>query len=154
MKKLKDPKPSSEKFFLVADRLEKKLGPILFQLPPRWKLNVERLAEFLEALPGEHRYAFEFRDESWLVPEVFQLLRKYKAAFCVHDFADMKMPVEITADFAYIRFHGPTSAKYWGSYSDGSCESGLSGLMVGAVSCRQFMFTLTTILRARRSGTR
>lgn len=119
MKKLKDPKPSSEKFFLVADRLEKKLGPILFQLPPRWKLNLDRLAEFLEALPREHRYAFEFRDESWLVPEMFRLLTKYKAAFCIHDFADMKMPEEITADFAYVRFHGPTSAKYWGSYSDG-----------------------------------
>ena len=118
MKKLKDPKPSSEKFFLVVDRLEKKLGVILFQLPPRWKLNLDRLAEFLEALPDEHRYAFEFRDESWLVPEMFQLLRKHKAAFCIHDFADMKMPVEVTADFAYIRFHGPTSAKYWGSYSD------------------------------------
>ena len=117
MKKLKDPKKSSEKFFLVADRLEKKLGPILFQLPPRWKLNIDRLKEFLEALPGEHRYAFEFRDDSWVVPEVFQLLRKYQAAFCIHDFAEMKMPNEVTADFAYIRFHGPTSAKYWGSYS-------------------------------------
>jgi uncharacterized protein YecE (DUF72 family) len=118
MKKLKDPKPSSEKFFLVADRLGRKLGVILFQLPPRWKLNLDRLAEFLEALPKEHRYAFEFRDESWLVPEMFQLLRKHKAAFCIHDFADMKMPVEVTSDFTYIRFHGPTSAKYWGSYSD------------------------------------
>jgi len=117
MKKLKDAKRTSEKFFLVADRLEKKLGPILFQLPPRWKVNVERLAEFLEALPDKHRYAFEFRDESWIVPEVFRLLRKYNAAFCVHDFEEMKIPIEVTADFAYVRFHGPTSAKYWGSYS-------------------------------------
>ena len=98
--------------------LEEKLGPILFQLPPRWKLNVERFAEFLEALPVEHKYVFEFRDESWFVPEVYRLLRKYNAAFCVHDFADMKVPNEVTAKFAYIRFHGPTSAKYWGEYSD------------------------------------
>ena len=118
MKKLKDPQRSSEKFFHVAERLEKKLGPILFQLPPRWKLNLERFAEFLEWLPREHQYAFEFREESWLVPEVFRLLRNRKAAFCIHDFADMKVPNEITARFAYIRFHGPTSAKYWGSYSD------------------------------------
>ena len=117
MKKLKDPKSSSEKFFLVTERLEEKLGPILFQLPPRWKLNLERLAEFLEALPVEHRYAFEFREESWLVPQVFALLRKHKAALCIHDFADMKIPHEITADFSYVRFHGPTSAKYWGWYS-------------------------------------
>ena len=118
MKKLKDPQPSSERFFHVADRLEKKLGPILFQLPPRWKLNIERFAEFLESLPHEHKYAFEFREESWFAPEVYRLLRKHKAAFCIHDFADMKVPNEITTRFTYIRFHGPTSAKYWGSYSD------------------------------------
>ena len=117
MKKLKDPIPSSEKFFLVADRLGKKLGPILFQLPPRWKVNVERLSEFLEALPRRHKYVFEFRDETWLVPEVYEVLRRHKAAFCIHDFADMKIPNEITASFTYIRFHGPTSAKYFGSYS-------------------------------------
>jgi uncharacterized protein YecE (DUF72 family) len=120
MKKLKDPQSSSEKFFLVVERLERKLGPILFQLPPRWKQNTERLEEFLRTLPPEHQYAVEVRDESWLVPEVYNLLRKYNAAFCIHDFADMKVPREITADFTYIRFHGPTSAKYWGSYSDRS----------------------------------
>jgi uncharacterized protein YecE (DUF72 family) len=117
MKKLKDPRPSSEKFFDVADRLGRKLGPILFQLPPRWKVNVERLAEFLESLPQRHKYVIEIRDESWLVPEVYALLRRHKTAFCIHDFADMKVPEEITANFTYIRFHGPTSAKYFGSYS-------------------------------------
>ncbi len=114
MKKLKDPKISSAKFFLLAERLEKKLGPILFQLPPRWKLNLERLSAFLDDLPARHKYVFEFRDESWLVTPVFELLRRHNAAFCVHDFADMKVPREITADFSYIRFHGPTSAKYLG----------------------------------------
>jgi uncharacterized protein YecE (DUF72 family) len=117
MKKLKDPKPSSEKFFDVTDRLGKKLGPILFQLPPRWTVNTERFAEFLESLPGGHKYVFEFRDETWFVPEVYALLRRHKAAYCIHDFADMKVPHEITANFTYIRFHGPTSAKYFGSYS-------------------------------------
>jgi uncharacterized protein YecE (DUF72 family) len=118
MKKLKDPQSSSAKFFLVADRLDQKLGPILFQLPPRWKVNVERLEEFLRTLPGEHQYAVEVRDETWLIPEVFDVLRQHNVAFCIHDFADMKIPREITADFTYLRFHGPTSAKYWGSYSD------------------------------------
>lgn len=118
MKKLKDPESSSEKFFLVAERLRDKLGPILFQLPPRWKVNVERFSEFLAALPSGHRYVIEFRDESWFVEPVFELMRKHSVAFCIHDFADMKVPHEITADFSYVRFHGPTSAKYWGSYSD------------------------------------
>jgi len=118
MKKLKDPESSSSKFFLVADRLRKKLGPILFQLPPRWKVNVERFSEFLTVLPRGHKYVIEFRDESWFVKPVFELMRKHNVAFCIHDFADMKVPNEITADFSYIRFHGPTSAKYFGSYSD------------------------------------
>ena len=118
MKKLKDPRISSEKFFLVAERLRKKLGPILFQLPPRWKVNLERFTEFLAALPKEHKYVIEFRDESWFVAPVYELMRKYNVAFCIHDFADMKVPNEITADFTYIRFHGPTSAKYFGSYSE------------------------------------
>ena len=118
MKKLKDPQSSSAKFFLVADRLEQKLGPILFQLPPRWNVNVERLDEFLRTLPDEHQYAVEVRDETWLIPEVYDVLRQHNVAFCIHDFADMKVPKEITADFTYLRFHGPTSAKYWGSYAD------------------------------------
>lgn len=117
MKKLKDPKPSSEKFFNVADRLGAKLGPILFQLPPRWKVNLERFEEFLESLPSGHKYVFEFRDQSWFAPQVYALMRRHKAAFCIHDFADLRVPHEITANFSYIRFHGPTSAKYFGSYS-------------------------------------
>jgi uncharacterized protein YecE (DUF72 family) len=117
MKKLKEPVRSSEKFFLVVDRLEEKLGPILFQLPPRWKVNIERLRDFLESLPREHKYVFEFREANWMVPEVFELLRRHNVAHCIHDFADMKVPRELTARFAYIRFHGPTSAKYAGWYS-------------------------------------
>jgi uncharacterized protein YecE (DUF72 family) len=89
----------------------------LFQLPPRWKVNVERLSEFLAALPKENKYVIEFRDESWYVGPVFELLRKYNVAFCIQDFADMKVMNEITADFGYVRFNGPTSAKYFGSYS-------------------------------------
>jgi uncharacterized protein YecE (DUF72 family) len=118
MKKLKDPDSSTKKFFDGIDRLGPKLGPILFQLPPRWNLNLDRLAEFLESLPREHRYVFEFRDASWLVQEVYDLLREHKAAFCIHDLAGEQTPLEITADFTYIRFHGPGRAKYAGSYSD------------------------------------
>jgi len=122
MKKLKDPVSSSQKFFLGAEQLGEKLGPILFQLPPRWHLNLERLTEFLEALPDGHRYVFEFRDESWLVPEVYKLLRQYNSAFCLHDLAGEQSPLEITADFTYIRFHGPGMAKYAGSYSKSTLE--------------------------------
>ena len=123
MKKLKEPKSSTAKFFLAAARLGQKLGPILFQLPPRWNLNIERLASFLKALPSGHKYVFEFRDTTWLVPAVFDLLRQHNMALCIHDFADIKVPYELTADFTYIRFHGPTSMKYAGSYSSRELHS-------------------------------
>ncbi len=117
MKKLKDPVTSTQKFFAGVERLGRKLGPILFQLPPRWKLNKERLRRFLAALPREHKYVFEFRDETWLVDEVYELLHKYNAAFCIHDLARMQTPLQVTAGFTYIRFHGPGAASYQGSYS-------------------------------------
>jgi uncharacterized protein YecE (DUF72 family) len=117
MKKLKDPESSILNFFLRIEPLGGHLGPILFQLPPRWKLDHHRLKEFLSVLPKQHKYVFEFRDESWLVPQVFDLLGQYNAALCIHDLGAMRTPIEITADFAYVRFHGPGNAKYSGSYS-------------------------------------
>lgn len=117
MKKLKDPKPSSEKFFNRSERLEDKLGPILFQLPPGWQLNVERLTEFLQTIPSEHRYVFEFRNETWLTNEVYGLLRQHNVAFCIQDFRGKQSPREITADFTYVRMHGPGAMAYMGSYS-------------------------------------
>src|SRR4051812_1705471 len=65
MKKLKAPKTSTKKFFTRVEKLEEKLGPILFQLPPHWRVNVKRLATFLERLPDDYRYAFEFREQTW-----------------------------------------------------------------------------------------
>ncbi len=117
MKKLKDPELSTAKFFAGAERLEKKLGPMLFQLPPRWHLNIERLSEFLIALPKKHQYSLEFRDQSWEVNEVYKLLREHNVALCIHDLGGRETPIEITANFTYVRFHGPTEAKYSGSYS-------------------------------------
>ncbi len=123
MKKLKDPEPSTQKFFDGADRLGKKLGPILFQLPPRWHVDTERLYQFLSSIPREHRYVIEIRDQSWLVKEVYDVLRQFNVAFCIHDLAHMQTPLEITADFTYLRFHGPGAAKYRGSYSNATLRN-------------------------------
>jgi uncharacterized protein YecE (DUF72 family) len=117
MKKLKDPGPGLEKFFSRIDVLRSKLGAILFQLPPNFESNPGRLNEFLDALPPRHRYAFEFRHESWHNAEVLGLLRAHNAAWCAFHLAGVESPVEITADIAYIRLHGP-GGKYQGSYSD------------------------------------
>lgn len=116
MKKLKDPAPGLARFLPRAGVLGAKLGPILFQLPPRWHVNVERLATFLAALPARHRYSFELRDPSWHVPPVFAALRRHNAAFCIYDLEGFQAPIQVTADFVYVRLHGPTRA-YGGCYS-------------------------------------
>jgi uncharacterized protein YecE (DUF72 family) len=118
MIKLKDPERGLTNFIPRAERLRSKLGPILWQLPPRWNLNLERLEEFLAKLPRRHRYAFELRNETWMTEEVFALLRRYNAAFCMYELAGYHTPFEITADWTYVRLHGPTQFKYQGSYSD------------------------------------
>ncbi|HEX6095185.1 MAG TPA: DUF72 domain-containing protein [Thermoanaerobaculia bacterium] len=118
MIKLKDAQRGLTNFMPRAERLGDKLGPILWQLPPGWKVNVERLEEFLSLLPPQHRYTFELRNETWMTDKVLEVLKKYNAAFCIYELAGFTSPIEITADWTYIRLHGPTAFKYQGSYSD------------------------------------
>ena len=118
MSKLKDPQRGLSNFLPRAERLRGKLGPILWQLPPRWNVNVERLEEFLRHLPRKHRYAFELRNATWMTDDVYDVLRRYNAAFCIYELAGYQSPMEITADWTYIRLHGPTQFKYQGSYTD------------------------------------
>lgn len=118
MIKLKDPDRGIWNFLPRAERLGKKLGPILWQLPPGWNVNVERLEEFLRALPRGHRYAFELRNQSWMTDKVYEVLQKYDAAFCIYELAGYHSPFEITASWTYVRLHGPTRSKYAGTYSD------------------------------------
>ena len=87
---------------------------ILFQLPPNWELNLDRLAQFLAILPRYYRYAFEFRNASWNTPETYALLARLQAAYCIYHLAGYLSPLEVTADFAYLRLHGP-GGKYQGS---------------------------------------
>jgi uncharacterized protein YecE (DUF72 family) len=107
MKKLKDPEEPLARLMDRAEGLEEKLGPILFQFPAQWKLNLPRLEEFLAALrryPGK-RYTFEFRHPSWLVPEVHRLLESAGAALCLPVHPKMPLDVRLTAGWTYIRFH-------------------------------------------------
>jgi uncharacterized protein YecE (DUF72 family) len=117
-KKLKDPRNALENLLPRAARLGGKLGPILFQLPPKWGVNVERLIGLLKVLPRQFRYAFEFRELSWLTDEVYDVLRRFNAAFCIYELAGYHSPLIVTSDFAYVRLHGPGSGKYQGSYSE------------------------------------
>lgn len=117
MKKLREPQKTVRAFLNRISLLEDKLGPILFQLPPHWRCNTERLRVFLESLSSAFRYAFEFRDPSWLVPGTLELLARHRAAFCIYDLEGVATPDEITADHVYVRLHGPGAA-YQGSYNE------------------------------------
>ena len=121
-KKLHEPQPGLERLLPSVEALGPKLGPILFQLPPRWACNVERLSEFLEWLPNTHRYAFEFRDPSWHVPAVYSVLEKHQAAFCLYELDGFLSPIEVTAEYVYVRLHGP-GRKYQGDYSRAALQS-------------------------------
>jgi uncharacterized protein YecE (DUF72 family) len=125
MKKLKDPEGSTERFFSRIEVLKGKLGPVLFQLPPRWKRNPERLESFLDQLPRKYAYTFEFRDAGWFDQEIYSLLHGAGAAFCIYQLAGVLSPKEVTADFVYIRLHGPAEA-YQGRY-DTKALSGWAG---------------------------
>lgn len=105
LRRLKQPRQSIGAFIARAARLGPHLGPILVQLPPRWRANPDRLRAFLEATPDRYRWALEFRDPDWLREDVFQILKHNRAALCIHDLVD-RHPAEITARWTYLRFHG------------------------------------------------
>jgi uncharacterized protein YecE (DUF72 family) len=115
MKKLLEPEQTLEPLLERVVRLQPKLGPLLFQLPPRWRFNPERLEAFLQALPPRGRYTLEFRDQSWINRDAGAILRRHNVAFCIYELAGYLSPLEVTADFVYIRLHGPDGA-YQGRY--------------------------------------
>jgi uncharacterized protein YecE (DUF72 family) len=121
MKKLREPEESTTLFLERAAALGEKLGAILFQLPPNMKANLPRLEAFLGFLPKTFRYVFEFRNPDWYREETYKLLKKYNCAFCIYELAGHQSPIEITANFTYLRLHGP-GGKYQGSYPDATLK--------------------------------
>jgi uncharacterized protein YecE (DUF72 family) len=99
-----------------------KAGPVLFQLPPRFKANRERLAAFLKMLSKKRSYAFEFRDKSWYDDDILELLHKHDIALCLSDHRDAPSPWEVTARHVYVRGHGPGGA-YKDHYSDKTLQA-------------------------------
>jgi uncharacterized protein YecE (DUF72 family) len=115
MKKLKDPESPLELLFERAAPLAGKLQVVLYQLPPRWKLNLERLEHFASALPRGVRHAIEFREPGWYDEKVYALLERHRVALCLHDMPGSASPREAIGPFVYVRFHG-AEGKYAGGY--------------------------------------
>lgn len=116
LKRLHDPAEPLERFFQRVILLKKKLGPILYQLPPNFHKNLDLLSSFIKLLPDKSMPVFEFRHKSWFDSDTAELLDKLRAAFCIHDMPGAGTPRIVTAKFIYIRFHGP-AGKYAGNYS-------------------------------------
>jgi uncharacterized protein YecE (DUF72 family) len=131
MKKLKDPEEPLQRLMDHAGGLEEKMGPILFQFPAQWRVNLERLEGFVRALDGYpgRRWTFEFRHPSWLVPEVYALLEEAGAALCLPVHPKMPLDVRLTAPWTYIRMH----------FAQGGWAFSDAELAVWAVRIRDFL---------------
>lgn len=122
MKKLKDPAQPVAKTFDHARHLGRRLGPLLYQLPPRWPADLERLRRFLRVLPKRRRHAIEFRDPSWLIEPVFDLLQAHGVALCLHDMQGSATGRRLVGPFVYIRYHFGTE-RYGGRYDDRTLDA-------------------------------
>ena len=129
MKKLKEPEEPLSRFFDRAKGLGRKLGPVLYQLPPRWPKNVDRLQEFLAALPPRETHVVEFREPSWYSEDVFALLETPRVTLCLHDMRGSESPRRFAGSAVYVRFHG-SGAKYGGAYPDTVLDD-WAGLLAG-----------------------
>ena len=117
MKKLKDPEEPIARFFNRTKHLGSHLGPVLYQLPPRWAVDLPRFEHFLAVLPRDVRHTVEFREMSWYDERVYELLRRYKVAMCIHDMDGSASKRILVGPFVYVRLHHGTK-KYGGRYSD------------------------------------
>jgi uncharacterized protein YecE (DUF72 family) len=121
IQKLKNTTDSLKNFFDGIDLLKRKLGPVLYQLPPNLHLDLERLEAFIKLLPKRKTAVFEFRHESWYCEQTYKLLTQFGAGFCIHDMPGKESPQIVTSDIIYIRFHG-TTGRYSGNYPDSQLE--------------------------------
>ena len=108
MKKLREPAEPLERLLDHAGGLGDRFGPVLYQFPRQWDVDLERLRSFFDALRAHprHRSAFEFRHTSWLTDHVYDLLRQNHAALCLPIGWEIPLDIQLTADWTYLRFHG------------------------------------------------
>jgi uncharacterized protein YecE (DUF72 family) len=131
MKKLKDPEEPLARLMEHAGVLGDTLGPVLFQFPARWRVNLERLDGFLAALRpyAPQRFAFEFRHATWLVPEVFQRLEAAGAALCLPVGWGLPRAERLTAPWTYIRMHGGRESVGFGDAELAEWAANIRGFM-------------------------
>lgn len=124
IKRLKDCQKPVGLFFNRAGALKNKLSVVLWQLPPNFRAKPNRLSDFLKQLKKfKHiRHAFEFRNKSWFSDEIYEILKEANMAICIADYPKFAKGPPLTADFAYIRRHGPGTFLYAGCYSNAALK--------------------------------
>lgn len=122
VKKLSDPSRGIRNFYHNLDGMGDRCACVLFQLPPRFHSNPARLADFLRQVPKRHRIAMEFRDETWMSPEIDGILSEHGAALCAADSPFYPAPDHKTAGFDFFRMHGGRQREAPG-YSSGELRS-------------------------------
>ena len=139
-KKLTDPDSWVPRAVAPAVRLGVRAGPILLQLPPRWRPRLDRLDETLHAITRaapRRRRVVEVRDERWLGDDLLTLLARHRTALCHHDLLDVDGLTDLTAPFVYLRFNGPDREHpYRGSYPTPvlrSCAERIARLLADGV---------------------
>jgi uncharacterized protein YecE (DUF72 family) len=140
IKKIKNVNVEVTRFYESAEGLGKKLGVVLWQFPRSFKIsedNFKKLNDFLYSQPLKIKQAIELRDESWFKVELFDLLRKYNAAFVINNSGKLNIFEKITSDFTYLRFHGPKNL-YTSDYSEEELSNWaikIKSYKVGEVFC-------------------
>ena len=140
IKRLRDLPPSIELFYERIRPLAEspQLGPVLWQLPPGFRRDDERLASALEQLPPG-RHCFEFRDDSWFVEPVYELLRDHGVALVIGDTPRRDYAHELTADWTFLRFHHGKRGRN-GNYSERELEEWAQRIEAWAVEREVFAY--------------
>lgn len=120
-KKLIDCAEPVARMMASVEALKPALGPLLYQLPPHFRCNLERLEAFLAIVPRDVANVFEFREPSWYCDAVFAALERHGASLCVHDMPGSQAPRIAIGAVAYVRFHG-TAGKYVGRYGEDALQ--------------------------------
>ena len=117
MKRLREPHEPIERLFSRVQALGPCLGPVLYQLPGNFHIDLPLLEAFLRVLPQRIQHVFEFRHRSWYVDATFECLERHGMALCLHDKEGSEIREPFIGRFVYVRFHG-TSGRYHGSYNN------------------------------------
>lgn len=118
IKRLSVDAPTVARSYDTVAGLGPKLAAMLVQMPPRAKFDPERFERFMRAVARRRRrHAIEPRDPSWLTDAALEALRRHRVALCLIDTPRWPTRIDVTADFVYVRFHGP-GRLYAGTYDD------------------------------------